>query len=63
VRLLSRPKFGPGSGKEGADAQLIEIVRDKMLGTRPSDSNHSLIGKVIFAAGSRQRFAELVGST
>jgi hypothetical protein len=34
-----------------------------MLGTRPSDSNHSLIGKVIFAAGSRQRFAELVGST
>jgi hypothetical protein len=38
---------------EKADSELIEIVRDKMLGTRPPDGNHSLIGKVKFSARSR----------
>lgn len=38
---------------EQADAKLINIVRDKMLGTRPLDSNHSLIGKVVYTVRSR----------
>lgn len=39
---------------ERADAGVIAIVRDKMLGVRPSDTNGSLIGKVIFEVKSRQ---------
>lgn len=41
--------------KEGemADSKLIGIVRDKMLGTRPSEPGGSLIGKVIFTMRSR----------
>jgi len=41
--------------KEGvmADSELIGIVRDKMLGTRPPELGHSLIGKVIFTVRSR----------
>jgi len=38
---------------EIADSKLIGIVRDKMLGTRPPEPGHSLIGKVIFEARSR----------
>jgi hypothetical protein len=37
-----------------ADGQLIDIVRDKMLGTRPPEGNQSLIGKVVLAARSRR---------
>lgn len=39
---------------EQTDSELIEIVRDKMLGTRPLDANHSLLGMLIFEVRSRQ---------
>jgi hypothetical protein len=38
---------------EMADSRLIGIVRDKMLGTRPPERGHSLIGEVIFVVRSR----------
>jgi hypothetical protein len=37
---------------ERADAELIGIIRDKLLGARPIGGNHSLIGKVVYAAQS-----------
>jgi hypothetical protein len=43
----------PGEHADRADSRLIEIVRDKMLGTRLPEGNHSLIGKVIFIVRSR----------
>jgi hypothetical protein len=38
---------------EEADAKLIATVRDKMLGTRPSERNRSLIGIAISEVRSR----------
>jgi hypothetical protein len=54
VAALSE-NFGSESRKQKlAGSRVIGIVRDKMLGTRPSDTNGSLIGKAIFALQSRQ---------
>jgi hypothetical protein len=39
---------------ERADAELIDIIRSKMLGSHPADGNHSLIGKAVYQARSRQ---------
>jgi hypothetical protein len=39
---------------ERADARLINLVRDRMLGTRPSDSNRRLIGMAIYEVRSRR---------
>jgi len=41
------------SEAESVDSELIEIVRDKMLGTRPLDAAPTMFGPVIHAIRSR----------